>query len=263
MSTFFWQRSINLQIGNKTFSGDDFEISFSVPFDDDAEPNESDIEIYNLSNNTTAAIKNGTKVVLNAGYVGNVGSILIGAVSHRSSDRTGPDHLFKYKVLDTTDKWSGRAVKKTYKKNIKAHQILTDLASLIGLPLVMKLPKNPAYPKGFTADGKFMEVFQQVAKDCQAIAYINKSKLYVRSSKVGDEVRFVLNSGTGLIGSPEVYEDDGKIGYKITSLLNPKITVASIVQVQSKTFKGTLRIKKGKHTCNGNTYYTEMEGLVV
>ena len=35
-----------------TFSGDELEIRFEVPFDDDTKPNQSKIEIYNLSDDS-------------------------------------------------------------------------------------------------------------------------------------------------------------------------------------------------------------------
>lgn len=258
-----FMRKVEVHINNRIFDGDDFEIMFDVPFDDDAEPNEAKFEIYNLSKSTINSFKKDVRVIINAGYKDSYGTILLGTVSKRSSDPNSVDQLTTVHIIDSTDKWTGRAINKTYKKNIKANQIITDLSKVINLPLVMKLPKNVTYPKGFTANGKFMDIVKQIAKDCKAIAYINKNKLFVRSSKDGDNIRFILNSETGLIGSPEFFEDNDVKGYKVKCLLNHRISTASIIQLESIIVKGTYRVRKGRHYGNGNDFYTEMEVVAV
>lgn len=254
-----FMRAIELHVGSKIFNGDDFEIQFDVPFDDDSETNEVKIDIYNLSDGTINGFKKGTKVVLNAGYKDSYGTIMIGTISKKETDDSEADHVTTLHVIDSSDVWAGKAITKSYKKNIKASQIIKDLSGLVKLPLVMKLPKDVTYPRGFSANGKYVDVIKQVAKDCGAIAYTNKQKMYVRSAKEGDAARFILNSDTRMIGSPEYFEEEKVSGYKVKCLLNQHISVASIVQLDAVKVKGSYRVRKGRHYCNGSDFYTEME----
>lgn len=254
-----FMRFVEIHVGNRIFNGNDFEIAFEVPFDDDSEVNETVFEIYNLSSNTINNMKKNEKVVINAGYRSSYGMILSGTISKKETKLEDVDQPTIVHVFDSTDKWSGKSISKTYKKNIKASKIITDLAKTIKLPVVIKLPKDTTYPKGFVANGKFMDICKRIASDCKAIAYVNKGKLYIRNQKAGDDIRFVLNSNTGLIGFPEPFEEDGKKGYKVKCLLNHRITVASIIQLDSLVVKGTFRVKEGRHICKGNDFYTEME----
>ena len=258
-----FKRAIEIHIGNKVFSADDFEITFDVPFDDNSEQNESKIEIFNLSPTTINSFKKNEKIILNAGYRDSSGMILSGKISRKETDLKDVDQATTIYVIDSTDRWSGATVSKTYKKNIKASQVIADLAKVINLPIVIQLPKDITYPKGFIADGKYMDVFKQLAKDTGSVAYVNKGKLYIRSGKAGDNSRLILNSNTGLIGFPEPFEEDGLKGYKVKCLLNHRITVASLIQLDSILAKGTFRVKKGKHVYSGTTYYTEVEVLPV
>lgn len=258
-----FKRVIEVHIGNKIFNANDFEITFDVPFDDNVELSEPKIEIYNLSPTTLNSFKKDEKVILNAGYRDSYGMILSGKISRKETDLKSIDQATTIYVFDSTDRWSGASIAKTYKKNIKASHVITDMAKALNIPLVMQLPNDITYPKGFIAEGKYMDIFKQLATDTGAVAYVNKGKLYVRSGKVGDNSRLILNSDTGLIGHPEPFEEEDKKGYKVKCLLNHRITVASLIQLDSIIVKGNFRVKKGRHVYSGNTYYTEMEVFAV
>ncbi|MFB8733911.1 hypothetical protein ACEQPO_08135 [Bacillus sp. SL00103] len=51
-----------------TFDYKDLEVRFEVPFDDDAKPNETKVEIFNLSSSTINKIKKGATMTVQAGY---------------------------------------------------------------------------------------------------------------------------------------------------------------------------------------------------
>lgn len=245
-------------------NSDNLTIQFEVPFDDDTEPNESKIDIYNLTDNTINQIKRGLKATLNAGYRSDRGVILSGYISKVLTSRSGVDKKTTIYVLDSPPIDEKKTIKKTYKANIKASQILRDLGSILKLNIaVLALPKDKTYTKGYTVNGKILDTMKKIAKDCGAIVYINKSKVYIRSIKAGDDSRFILKPETGLIGTPEPFEDerDGVKykGYKVKSLLQYRLTTASIVTIESKFVKGQFRVRKGVHKWDGNDFVTEME----
>ncbi len=258
-------RVIEVIIDRLQLNGSDFTIRFNVPFDDDTDPNESWIEIYNLKDSTINAIKRNQKVTLNAGYEKDKGVILSGYVSKLETKRSGHDKVTIIHCLDSAPPNEKKTVKKSYKANIKGSQIVRDLASIIRLNLAaVVLPNDRTYVKGYTVNGPALEALKNVAKDCGAIVYINKSQGYVRSLKSGDDTRFVLKSETGLIGSPDPFEEedeDGKVikGYSVQSLLQHRLTTASIIDLDSIVTKGRYRVRRGVHRAEGQNFITEME----
>ena len=76
----FWIRDATLTIGNKQYSLGGLNFTFEIPFEDSDEPPVATIKVTNLSAATRAGIKKNDPVVLNAGYEGDVGCVLIGKV---------------------------------------------------------------------------------------------------------------------------------------------------------------------------------------
>lgn len=64
-----------------TFDYKDLEIHFEVPFDDDFKPNETKVEIYNLSKDSISKIKKGSTITVQAGYKDDYGVLTIGKVT--------------------------------------------------------------------------------------------------------------------------------------------------------------------------------------
>ena len=268
-------------------NNDQLKIKFDVPFDDDTEPNESTIEIYNLSNNTISKIKKNDICTITAGYKGDTGVILSGRVSFVQTKQEGVDKCTTIYVLDSEDLTTKTIESKKYSAGISASNILKDLAKKIGLQItVLKLPTDVKYSKGWTCEGEILGEMEKVANHCGASAYINKGKLYIRPLTEGDDINFILSPETGLLGSPsEFYEEkelskedaqytatqkgpskvkqvnDKKVieehGFNITSLLQHRITTASLITLNSKYGKGSFRVRSGAHKFD-DTFITEM-----
>ncbi|OES45224.1 phage protein [Domibacillus iocasae] len=260
-------RYCKVAIDTLSLDSDMLTHEFEVPFDNDTEPNESTISIYNLKKDTINRIKQTKKLVLSAGYKGDIGTILNGHVSTVITDASGADRATKITVLDSTPLDNAKTVSKTFKANIKADQIIKDLAALLKLNLhVLNLPNNKTYKTGFTAEGEIMNIIRDVARSSGASFYINKQKIVIRPIHVGDPVQFILKPETGLIGSPEYFEDElnGQRfkGYKIRCQLQPRITTASIIRVESKVFKGRLYVRNGVHRWSNSDFITEMDAIL-
>jgi hypothetical protein len=264
MSSVLFDRVATLIIDQLKIESETLTFEFEVPFDDDTDPNESTIKIYNLKDDTINRIKKNQRVTINAGYKGDVGVILSGYVSKKVTDKSGLDRVTTINVLDSAAPDSKKTIKRSYKKDIRASQIIRDLAALLGLKIaVLALPNDRRYKKGYVINGEVLAELKNIAKDCGAVVYINKSQTYIRSIKAGDDTRFILKSETGLIGSPSPFEEeqDGKTisGYSLDSLLQHRLTTASIVRLESKTVKGTFRVRGGTHKWTGNDFKTTME----
>lgn len=255
-----YQRQIELTAGGKSFTNNDgFTIYFTVPFSTSENPDVSEIELYNLSQDSIASIEGKAYTILNVGYKGDIGNILSGKIESINSRWERTDKITTIKVSDGGLEWRNTRIQKTYAKGSTAKYIMTDLSSLLGLEVVEVSPKNDiTYQLGRTISGGVEQALKQLVEDTNSKMYINKGKLYIRADDKGNVIGFVLNSDTGLIGSPEKIEEDGVIKYNVRCLLQHKITTDSIIQIESKTLNGTYRVEKGSHSCNGSEFITEM-----
>lgn len=259
-------RVAEMIVANRKFSMDDFAMEATIPFDYDILPNESEIKIWNLSDQTLNNIKYGALLQMNGGYRGDVGLMLQGYISKVQTQWEGVDKVTSIFVLDSEDKnYDKKEVKETaFAKNTSASYILKQMAKVINLPIAqMVLNVDYQYKEGYTAKGIIIEIIAKVAKDCGTSAFINKGKLYVRSlRRAGDHV-FQLAKTTGLIGTPERFEEGGFKGFNLKSQLQHRITTASVVDLTCSQFTGRLYVRSGTHHISRNgDFTTEMEAIM-
>ena len=257
----FWIREVNLKAGDKEFTGDKFEIDFRVPFSTKEEPDISEVKIYNLSKSSIESIQSKAYVILNAGYKGDIGTILSGKIENINTEWQGVDKITIMKVSDGGFEWRNTKVQKTYQAGSTSKYIMQDLASMLGLEIAEINPKKDiTYKLGKSISGSVESALKQLVKDTDSKMYINKGRLYIRDANKGTVTGFLLNSDTGLIGSPERIEEEKEKGkkvikYKVESLLNHKISTDSLIKIESKTINGNYRVESGVHT---GDFITEM-----
>ncbi|OAH53075.1 hypothetical protein AWH48_12005 [Domibacillus aminovorans] len=244
-----------------TFNGNDFHITFEVPFDSDTAPNEITVNIYNLTKLSVGRLGKGMSVSVQAGYVGNYGVLSRGKLTSIRTYREGADRITELKIIDGMDVSAKTAEKNiTFKKGVLGEVIIKKLVDLLGLRLTeLKLPDNKPYPKGYIVSGKLMNHLITVAKDCGASVFWKRGNLVIRSLKEATSEICFLSEDTGLIGSPEYFADDSGKGYRAKSLLQHKITPGVLVEFKSRTSNGQYRARKGKHVGNGSEFITEVE----
>ncbi|MNV26986.1 hypothetical protein D3C71_1181190 [compost metagenome] len=202
--------------------------------------------------------------MLNAGYRGDAGVILHGYISKVQSHWEGVEKITTINVLDS-ENLDEREVKEiAYAKNTLASSIIKQMAGYIGLPIAQfELVQDYRYQEGYSASGKVTEIIAKVAKDCKTEVFINKGKLYVRNLKRGADSVFKLNKDTGMIGSPERFEDENSKGFNIKSQLQYRITTASVIDLTSQIFKGRVYVRSGSHHISRiGDFTTEMEAVL-
>ncbi|WP_426353653.1 phage protein [Exiguobacterium sp. R-39] len=261
------------------------EIRFENPFDDDSKPNETEIEIYNLSKDSIARIKRGVKCTLQAGYKGEIGVLASGIVSRAITRRDGVNKITTVFILEGDDYSRIKVTKRTadpaekytsgkkkgqdkeqklqiaFKKETKGSVIINKLIRVLGIKLAAKpkLTRDKVYKKGYVVTGLILNNLEEVVRDCGSIIYYRRGRLVIRPLREGFDERFTVSEETGLIASPEPFDDEENDGYKIKMLLQHRITVASIVKIKSSTANGTFRVIRGKHFATSDGFYTEAE----
>lgn len=262
-SSLQFGRKTEVIIGTNSFSMDDFTIEFETSFDEDPEPNTGKVKIFNLSEITLGQIVKGSNIIINAGYVGDVGSVFVGTIDKVITKRLGIDKVTEIQIGDATNKWINTYVNKSYKPGIKASQIIRDVLGTFGLEIgAFTLAVDKVYLGGKVVTGQLQSVLKSiVVNDCSSKFHIINGVIIINEFSNGTETGFLLNADTGLIDSPTKIDDDNnKADYKVKCLLNHRLTTDSLIQIQSKTANGNFRVVNGRHTAsNTGNFLSEVE----
>lgn len=273
MSNLFMRKTTFLVSGREIT--DPLTIKFSVPFGDNEKVDTIDIQVYNLKDETINSISTNQAAILSAGYIDDNGVIFSGSLKKKETKWEGLDKITTFKCIDCSLDYTNGVVKRTYGRNTHASLILRELARDAGLAIGdIDLPIDFIYRSGKVLNGKIKFQIAEIAKDCKAKQYVNKSRLYVRDRAKGDKIGLDISKETGLIDEPEEVEEEVKDekkskskspkkktlkGYKIKMLLNHKVTTDVIIKLTSRKVSGVFRVSKGEHKgdTSGTEYYTE------
>lgn len=261
----FWIRDANLTIGHKKYTLGGLNFTFEIPFEDSDEPPVATVTVTNLSENTRANIKKNDPVVLNAGYEGDVGCILIGKVTGLKHKQSGTDWTSTITVLPCSDEILGKMINKTYAENTKASAIVRDLLNIFGVEVAKcELSIDKSYPRGRVCRGNLKQVLTDiVVMECKSRFIVRATgQVYITKADDGINNGVLLTTATGLLRSDEEkvpipVETDlnsQKTGSERdedlisrSCLLNYRIATAEVVRIQSKDLNGKFVVVKGKH----------------
>lgn len=240
--------------GQVSISSETLDLEFRVPFDDDVEPNEATITIYNLSDNTVKQLKKDAAISITAGYQSDTGVLFSGFISKVKTTYEGADKVTNIYALDDIKDHSIQSI--SFKKGAKASYILQTLIKKTGIPVaVFKVRRDHTYKDSQTVDGDLMQNIKKYAKVCGISVYVSKGKLYARYIKEGDNLNFNVSNETGMIGSPSEYTEEITAqeytetinGYEAEMLLQHRMCAGAIVTLKSKNGSGQYRVCSGQH----------------
>lgn len=260
-------RKVLIQTKDLKIDGEKLDVEFTVPFDDDSEANEAEIIVYNLSKTSLSLLKYDEPISITAGYGDDTGVIFSGYISKVITKRDGNDLKTTINAIDSTALKERKIESIAYSAGVTASYILKDLISRAGLPLAVFNPRRDfTYQKSVTVSGELMANINKYAEVCGVSVYILKGKAYARHITDGDNIEFTVSANTGMIGSPEYFEEEVTAedfkdivkGYKVKMLLQHRITTAVIINIESRDVNGSFRVRGGQHTCGGSDFYTEM-----
>ena len=258
--------SAKVKSGSVLIESDKLDLEFVVTFDDDMEVNESEIIIYNLSDDTVKKLKYRAAISIEAGYTGDTGVVFSGFIDKVSTTYDGPDKITTIRALDDIKVRTVESV--TFAKGTKASYILRSLVNKTGLPVaVFKTRRDHTYKNTVTIDGDLMSNIKRYSEVCGISTYILKGRIYARHITDGDNIRFQVSEDTGMIGSPTEYEEeitaedykDIVSGYDIEMLLQHRMQTAAIISLKSRTATGTYRVRSGEHRFNASEAVTEIK----
>lgn len=262
-----WGAVAQVKCGNVTINSDELDLEFTVNFDDDLEPNDAEIIVYNLSDNTINQLKYNAEISITAGYKKDTGVIFKGYIDSVKTKRDMVDKITTINCLDDIKDHTITSI--SFASGTKASYILKQLLNKTGLPIaVFNVRRDHTYDSEQTVDGDLMENIKTFSEVCGVSTYVNNGKIYCRYIKDGDNISFTVKEETGMIGSPEMFEEEQTAedfkevvnGYKIDMLLQHRMTTAAIIDMTSiNATNGKYRVRKGTHTFNDSGAITEIE----
>lgn len=243
--------------GAVTLKSSDLDFEFTVKFDDDMEANDAEIVVYNLSQDTIKQLKNKAKISIEAGYKGDTGLVFSGYITKTKTKREGADKVTTIQCIDDIATHTISEI--TFAAGSKASYILKTLLGKTGTPIeVFKVRRDYTYKDEQKVDGDLMESIKRYSQVCGVSTFIKGGKIYCRHIKEGDNLYFELSENTGLIGTPEAfeeeitYEDQKEVinGYECECLLQHRFSAGSIAKLSSLEANGEYRVCSGEHRFN-------------
>ena len=270
MSNFLFLRRAEVLVSDLKFAEPDFRIYFNIKFDYDEDPNDATIEILNLTNDTISKIKKADNIVVNAGYDADMGTVFEGDIQKVELIVDAPNRTLKIYALDASKEYLESTVNKSYAQGTNASYIIQDVLAYTGLEIgYFELNNDITYVNGKVISGSLRNVLKNIViNDCNSKLYITNGSIIIRPDGTGENIGFLLNSNTGLIESPSKIDKESTdniqtADYLVKMLLNHRVRVDSIFQIESRTANGLFRVNKGTHTKNDYEFITECEVVAV
>ena len=277
-----FNRSASLVIGRrgetaKVLSG--LRIVFNVTKTEGKEPNTAKIEVYNLSQESRNIIRMRTEndtlfVILNAGYTDGDGEELVftGNVKSISHQILRPEIVTIIEASDGANALFSTKLSISYGVGVSADTILLQILNAIPLSSNFQTLQyeDKSYAHGFAFVGLAKDALTKVTKFMNLNWSIQNNEIRLIPFDGDDRTKVVrLSSQTGLIGSPERLtgstrnakglSKENKSGWKVSSLLQPKINPTGKIVIQSREIPKDSTFTVFSVTHVGDTHGNEWE----
>lgn len=248
-------------------------ISFSVVKTDDAKTNTMDVRIYNASPSTRQMLETTeNSLVLSAGYLTSMQQLAAGDITRGLSVMDGADRITTATCGDGLRALSSTRVSLSYDGAVSAQQIIDDIAAKLELPLrETDADLSGKFRTGWAFVGPARDAMTSIARRFNLSWSVQNEEIQVTEKRGATKQDAVLiSSSSGLIGSPEVMDDNREDtvatkeppGLRITTLLNPLYEPGGIVVLQTRDYNGAeYRIKRVEHMgdTHGSDWYSTLE----
>lgn len=241
-----WLRKASLVLvaGTSGLDLSELHFTFRTSQTDVESPNNCAIRVYNLSDDTIKQIRGEfSEVVLQAGYEANYGVIFRGNIKqYRIGRESATDTYLDILAADGDLGYNFGVVNQSLGAGStpkERYQAMVGAMNSKGLYTGFS-PQTTGgvLPRGKVLFGMGRDLIRNHAASIGATWSIDQGKVNVipLTSYLPGEA-LVLNSFTGLVGTPEQSEE----GLRVRCLLNPRITVGGRVQIDEKSVNRTVQ----------------------
>lgn len=208
-----------------------FEITKSIL----SYPNVARISIHNANEDTLSALQERyTRIVLNAGYEGDLRLLFKGEVRNVFQTKSGRDRITTIYSGDGEQSWQNASFNKTFSEKLSVSSAIEEVLktfSDINIGTLEGLPEVADKIGGQTLSGSSKDIMDTFADEYGFTWSIQDGEIVITPDEQplqGDEA-ILVSAATGMIGSPTVTE----IGVDVTTLLNPRMLPNRAFKVES------------------------------
>lgn len=232
-----WLRNCEIIIGKAGtgLSVKNLRIKFEIVKTTDKTPNTCNVKIYNLKFENANKIRDQYQdVIINAGYKDAVKTIFVGDIKYFYRYREGTDWIVELECGDGHYAFQNSITSVTIRKENTSQQEYEALIrnfSDHGVTAghTKELTERPRI-RGKVISAPTHEAMDSVAKAQGKQWFIQDKQVVMLGEKeVLPNQAIVINSQTGLIGSPE----QGEQSVKVKCLLNNNIKIGSVIQLNN------------------------------
>jgi len=188
-------------------------------------PNLARITLYNPNQDTLSALEEKyTRIVLNAGYEGDLRLLFKGDVRNVFQTKTGRDRLLTIYSGDGEKSWQNATFNKTLSESLSVSSAIQEVLktfSDVNIGTLQGLPQVADKIRGQVLSGSSKDIMDNFAEEYGFSWSIQDGEIVITPEQEpleGDEA-VLITAATGMIGSPTVTE----IGADVTTLLNPRL----------------------------------------
>lgn len=211
-------------------------ISFDLTKTITAEPNEATISIINLSQSTRNLItdKKYNRILLNAGLGNDIRTLFVGYIDEVENIKESVDITTKMTCGDGSKDYRESRTAVTVNKGQTDKDIVKQ--ALKDMPDtgegIQEFKKEQKLLRGKTMVGNTRDVLKTVAKNQDADWSVQDGKLLLlpKTSALANNEGFLIQEGTGMIGSPQKTSDGLEVGCQ----LNNALRVGQLCRISSK-----------------------------
>ncbi len=250
-------------------------IQFKIERDDQPKPNRSSIAVYNLSDASRAKLQDkGVRIVLSAGYGGQVAQIFSGEARDISHDKTGTEWVSKFESGDSerTFQWAratGSFGAGVTKKDVVATVVRSMQVDPGNMAKAMQAV-GTQFTTGYAMHARASTELTRLLEPEGLTWSVQDGRLQILSEfgTVPDAGTPLLSPSTGLVGVPTMGAPEKKGGpavLKVRSLLRPEIRPGTRFLLNSSGRSGFYKAKKVVHDgdTDGGNFYTDVEAIQV
>ena len=257
--------------GTGTRIDERFRVVFRVVKTLTTDTNVSDVQIFGLGDSLRQQfLVPGQVMQIEAGYAEGSEILSIADITNASIQRQPPEIITKLECQDGAQALKERKVALSFAPETPVQRVLDKLAQELALgQRVTGVEVQGVYRNGLTLSTTIRDALNRVTRKAGVTWSIQDRQLQILDREQASQGQGVLlNPTSGLINSPERIDDPENeeelrrgVGYRVRSLLNPKIRPGEQLILESADVEGQFRIDTVEHTgdTRGNEWYTEAE----
>lgn len=240
----------NFDFTGETLKIKNLRIAFQVIKSLSWSTNTASIQIYNLSSDKRAKLKDyGDEVTIYAGYTEEAGSqlLFVGDTTRVSHLFEQPEIITSFECGDGERTLNQRYVSVSFSEDISARTIIQNVASQVGLNIGYFAPTpsgvSEIYLNGFQDLDLVKNIIEKCSNKLKLTQSIQNGKLFLVPPQGSTEKPpVVISQNTGMVGVPQRYtykrldlwRGGPKQGYKVKTLLRPDILPGDRVRLISE-----------------------------